>query len=638
MTAREFIDRLLEGETPFSFIYNGEKASLNKWRIEQISSEKLDDKVIHKINYLDPGTGLCVSCECETFTDFPVIEWVINFKNDGTKDTPIIEDIKALDLPWTFDHEGHVILHRALGSSASRSDFAPVDEPLSVGDMISFATVGGRSSNTTAFPFFNIEGPGSGLVVGIGWSGQWSASVSRESEKSVRMKAGMELTHLKLYKGERIRTPRIMLLFWEGSDRMVGHNMLRQFILKHHTPWQGGKPITAPLASGGGPACQAPLPGFEEFNKATEHNQLALAERYRQFGLETEYWWIDAGWYEGHWPNGVGNWFVRKDGFPNGLKPVSEYLEKLGFKLLLWFEPERVFQGTWLDREHPEWLMKLPNNPNRLLNLGDPDALKWLTDHISNMISSEGISLYRQDFNMDPLPFWRSYDESDRQGISEIRHIEGLYNFWDELLTRHPNLIIDNCASGGRRIDLETISRSIPLWRTDYQYYEPNGYQCHTYGINFYLPTSSTGNDSPDTYKFRSSINSGVVLSWNLYLPNFPVEQARKLIDEFKKIRPLFYGDFYPLTPYSTSDDVWMAYQFHREDLKRGMALVFRRHESKDEKMVLKLKGLDPDTKYKLRIEDTGYEQICTGRELFDGLQVVIDKAPGSLLITYSQE
>lgn len=64
---------------------------------------------------------------------------------------------------------------------------------------------------------------------------------------------------------------------------------------------------------------------------------------------------------------------------------------------------------------------------------------------------------------MDPLEYWQAADVEDRQGITEIRHIEGLYKLWDELRQEFPNLIIDNCSSGGRRIDMETISRSLPL-------------------------------------------------------------------------------------------------------------------------------------------------------------------------------
>lgn len=624
---------------PFSFIYGGKSSSefLKDWQFSKETKSLDGKKTEHLFTYTDLQTSLEARCVCTVFSDFPAVEWLLTFENCGKDDTPIIEDVQALDIELTRKPEGEFVLHRALGSSASRMDFAPIDEVMHPNANLQLAPIGGRSSNTNVLPFFNIEAPGEGVMVGIGWSGQWATELIRDDGTSLKVRAGMELTHLKLHPGEKIRTPRILLLFWGGDDRMRGHNLFRRFILAHHTLQKDGKPIIGPLASSGGPACAAPLPGFEEFNRATEHNQIALAERYRQFGLETEYWWIDAGWFEGYWPNGVGNWFPREDGFPNGLKPVSDAVKKMGMGFLLWFEPERVHQGAWLDTEHPDWVLKLPNNPNGLLNLGNPEALRWLTEHISGMIENEGIAVYRQDFNIDPLSFWRAVDEPDRQGITEIRYIEGLYSFWDELLARHPGLIIDNCASGGRRIDLETTSRSIPLWRTDYHYFEPNGYQCHTYGLNFYLPCSGTGNGYPDIYGFRSSMNCALVLGWNLYLPDFPVEQARRLIDEFKRVRPFFYGDYYPLTEHSINDDVWMAYQFHREDMKQGMFLVFRRPESPYLSANLKLGGLSPSANYELTFNDTGARETFTGEKLQNGIELTIEDAPGSLLVTYRQ-
>ena len=360
------------------------------------------------------------------------------------------------------------------------------------------APTGGRSSDETAFPFFNLQSQNEGVMVAIGWTGQWQSRIIRKENKGITLVAGMEKTHLKILPGEKIRTPRMLLLFWQDQDRLRGHNLFRQFILKHHTPQQNGLPIQGPLACNGGAFM------FNEFTLATEHNMIALAERYQQFGLQAEYWWIDAGWYgsmeweRGGWYQNVGNWYIRKEHFPNGIRPVSDAVKKMGMKLILWFEPERVSRGTWLFKEHPEWILtQKPNDNNGILNLGDPEALQWVTDYVSNMITEQGIALYRQDFNIRPLEYWSKMDAPDRQGITEIRHIEGLYTFWDELLRRHPGLIIDNCASGGRRLDLETISRSIPLWRTDYNYLEPNGRQNHTYGLSFYLPCHGTGNHKP---------------------------------------------------------------------------------------------------------------------------------------------
>jgi len=103
-----------------------------------------------------------------------------------------------------------------------------------------------------------------------------------------------------------------------------------------------------------------------------------------------------------------------------------------------------------------------------LLDLGNPDARRHVLELVSGMISEVGIDVYRLDFNMEPLEYWRSTDEPDREGMHEIRHVEGLYALWDELRARHPGPAIDNCSSGGRRNDLETISRSYPRWRSDY--------------------------------------------------------------------------------------------------------------------------------------------------------------------------
>ena len=325
--------------------------------------------------------------------------------------------------------------------------------------------------------------------------------------------------------------------------------------------------------------------------------------------------------------------------FPRGLKPVTEAAKKWGKGFVVWFEPERVYEGTWLDREHAEWLTKLPGNPNRLLNLGDPRALSWLTDHISNLLLSEGVTIYRQDFNFDPAPYWLAMDTPNRVGIAEMKHIEGLYAYWDALLARVPGLLIDNCASGGRRIDLETIGRSVPLWRTDYSYFEPNGYQCHTYGLQLFLPCSGTGNNNPQKYYFRSSMGGAVVLGWELNgtynNAPFNLTQAHEGIAEFKALRPYFYGDFYPLTEYSTSDEAWAAFEWNRPEEGDGMVLAFRRHQAPQSSIAVVLPGLEPDGDYEVAFEDYGITLIKSGRELSAGLDIKIPEAPGSLLIKY---
>ena len=125
--------------------------------------------------------------------------------------------------------------------------------------------------------------------------------------------------------------------------------------------------------------------------------------------------------------------------------------------------------GTFLAKEHPEWVISPAGDGSGLFNLGIPAARRYMTDYLNAAIKAYKLSCLRIDYNIDPLEFWQFMDakDPDRAGMTEMRYVEGLYRMWDDILEANPHLFIDNCASGGRRIDLETMSRSIPLWRSD---------------------------------------------------------------------------------------------------------------------------------------------------------------------------
>lgn len=626
---------------PFTFIYAGKPSGslIAKWKATT-ETKPAADKTTTTIIYSDNETGLRVTAAYTIYADLPAAEWVLKFKNEGRADTPIIQDVQACAAALDGLPAGPMTLYRALGSNAARTDFAPVQDDLAVGAEVRFGPSAGRSSDTTALPFFNIAGQGQGIMAAVGWSGKWQAVVRRTAPRAVELQAGMAKTRFKLHPGEEVRSPSIALLFWKGVDRLAGHNLFRRFILAHHTPLINGRPVELPLSHGVG--FGGPFP-CNEYVCATESYAVAMIDRLKQFGLEVENCWIDAGWYENatkNWWQGVGNWTVNRANFPRGLKPVTDAARQWGGKgFVVWFEPERVYEGTWLDREHPDWLTKLPGSPNRLLNLGDPRALDWLTNHISNFIQTEGVTIYRQDFNFDPYPYWQAMDTANRVGIAEMKHIAGLYAYWDALLARNPGLMIDNCASGGRRIDLETTSRSVPLWRTDYSYFEPNGYQCHTYGLHLYLPSSGTGNNNPAKYNFRSSMNGAVVLGWELNgtynNASFNTSLAREDIAEFKSLRPYFRGDFYPLTEYSTSDEAWAVFQWDRPEERDGIILAYRRPQAAAATTAISPRELVPDADYEVSFEDYGITMFKTGRELAGGLSIKIPEAPGSLLMKY---
>jgi alpha-galactosidase len=305
-------------------------------------------------------------------------------------------------------------------------------------------------------------------------------------------------------------------------------------------------------------------------------------------------------------------------------------------KTIVWFEPERVTPGTKLFLEHPEWLLS-KDSGQRLLDLGNPEARAWLADHVSNLIRQEGIDLYRNDFNMDPLPYWRAADPPDRQGITEIRYVTGFLAYWDELRKRFPNMLIDTCASGGRRIDIETLRRSVPLLRSDWLF-EPESQQQHTYGLASWVPYYGTGTREIDPYIFRSNMCPAINTCWDMRRRDLNYDLARRLVGQWRSVATYYSGDYYPLTGYHIGSDVWMAWQFDRPDLGEGMVQVFRRAGSAYETARFQLRGLVPEASYEVRDLDAAAPLKFTGRELAEaGLPVSIKDRPGALTITYKR-
>jgi alpha-galactosidase len=467
------------------------------------------------------------------------------------------------------------------------------------------------------------------------------------------LQAGQQTTHLKLHPGEVIRTPRMLLLAWRGNDSIEGHNSFRQLLLAHYLPRTNNEVAMPPVAEMGWFFSDPP-------GVSTEQNQLQLIQAASEIGVED--YWLDAGWYVNvkGWPE-VGTWEPDPIRFPHGLKPVFDSAHKEGMKVVLWFEPERITPGSRIDKEHPDWVMhvrpgeemtEIPQyqslDENRLFKLGDPAARKWMTDLLSKCIEDWGLDVYRNDFNsFNAERFWKAADTPDRQGMAENLYIQGLYSMWDELLRRHPGLVIDNCASGGRRIDLELLSRSLPLWRSDIIGYgsDPNsaGYgpmhvwnQVETAGLSLYVPLHSTGIWSFDPYRWRSAATAGAVLCMDPRSAGFDKQGARRAINELKELRPLWLGNYYPLFDINLDERQWCGWQFDRPDLGRGFAMYFRRPKCADSVRDAGLRGLDPTAAYQVTFVDTGKEQTMTGKKLFT-LLVTIPEAPGSVLITYKK-
>ena len=635
---------LFSTDPPFSFNCQGKSASelLKGWRLTQASrtSGSTDHgKIEHTLTWTDPTTGLEVRCRAVEYIDFPIVEWTLFFKNTGSNDTPVVSAIQPLDLVLERPEaeQGELLLHCQRGDDCTPDSYAPRQVALAPNSEHHFAPVGGRPTNQ-GFPYFNVEWFGEGLIVAVGWPGQWAARFTRDGGKRLRMQAGQELTHFTLHPGEEVRTPLIVLQFWKG-DCEHAQNVWRRWMVTHNLPRTYDQ-LPPPIFT----SCSG---GFFPGLKCNEVDELRFIDAFSEAGVKLDYWWMDAGWYPcgDGWPK-VGTWIPDTIRFPRGLKPISDRAHAKGTGLIVWFEPERVTPGTWLYEQHPEWLLG-QDGDTKLLNLGISSARQWLTDHVHTQLKEQQIDLYRQDFNMDPLPYWRAGDAPDRQGITEIRHVEGYLSYWDELRRRHPGLLIDSCASGGRRNDLETLRRALPLLRSDYQSFQGDpaygpGNQGHTYGLSLWFPYYGQGvyyNPRQLLYSVRSSLSPAFGFCVDVRTAGVDWTMVRRIADQWRRVAPCFLGDFYPLAPYRSENDAWMAWQFDLPESGKGMVQVFRRADSPYESARFRLRGLDADGRYELTdLDDPGRTRQFTGQELREhGLAVVLAEKPSASIFAYTR-
>ena len=569
--------------------------------------------------------------ETQAYPDHAATEWQFLLRAPEAGESPLYENLKSADFEVAFPADAAVMLHWSKGSHSEPRDFEPKANPLVVGEIFSLESFGGRSSDGV-MPYFNLAGEGGGLIVAIGWTGDWKASLELQANGTVRVTAGLKRTRFRLPPGEELQLPSLLVMNYEG-DWIAGQNDFRRLLLVHFTPKNHPPMTLMPV--------QAGVHGIFPFNETSEEKLVKLAADVAALELPLDCYHLDAGWNEGGFPKGQGNPQADPIRFPNGLPPVGAAVRRTGMRFLAWFEPERAMRGTWMEREHPDWLLKPTGTPEGLryqerdgfllLDLGNPEARQWAVDSISEEITRSGLDFYRQDFNLYPSYFWHTDEKPDEVGLREIRHINGLYAFLDELARRHPSLILDNCAAGGRRLDFEMMRRCIVLWRSDNTWGHetfPQNVQAITHGLSHWLPLHGLGAAATDDLALRSGMGACGGFSINYRNPK-AVAALREHLDSYLKVRPLYTGDYYPLTPHSLYTASWIAWQFHRADLGESVVQAFRRSDAGSETLTVKLRGLDSEQRYEIENLD-GDKEVRSGAELMVGHSITLHEKPAA--------
>ena len=647
-------------------------------RNNDLFSFTVDDTPFSSLNYTKTVTeidnvitteylfdsGLKVTNIAKKYTEHGAYEWVNYFENTSSEPTGIIGNVFDCDVTvplendditgglWLPDYNTCTKLYVPIGSQRTPYEFS-TDTSIEAathfkqGMEANIYASNGVSSEGHA-PFFNINKANKGYIFAIGWSGGWD-SITTRLDGAVRFRSGILGVKFKMLPGEKFRTSSIVILPYE-CDYIESQNKWRRLVKdKFSIIGKNGRRKSIPFYAvfwGGLPS-----------EKVLERLDIL-----KKYDIPYEGLWLDAGWYgkdtkysesdSTAWCLCTGDWQVSPHIHKNGLKDVKQYLTDNGKdEFLLWYEPERVARGVSIVQEHPEYLLQRAEpirNVTRdtMLNLGDESAWQYCYETISKSIEELGVNCYRQDFNMSPTVFWDDNLEADRKGILEIKHINGLYKFWDALLERFPNLIIDNCAGGGRRIDIETMRRSVPLWRTDLECFANNpseNTQTHTQSYAAWLPYSGTGtNLAFDMYDYRSSYCSGTTLRWvgegSGVFVDFEKDKEllQKAAREYLLIRDYFSEDFYPLTKLTLQTDAWCASQYNRPENGDGIVLVYRREDSPIKSSEFVLRGLEAGAKYRFEDLDGGEPIILDADEIMSsGFEVVIPQKRSAKVFVY---
>ncbi len=646
---REWFYEKLESDTLFS-VYVGEEdiEALKKRFVKDVKSEtNADGHETVTATYVDDTTKMKFTLEAILYKDFPTVDYVMWAEYTGTEGySAPLSQFNVLDSSYEIAPDKGYKLHTATGSYADIEDFMTLEQELprnntwyTYGPGFNYKTgvinPNGRSTDR-GWPYFDIIGKDCGLMLAIGWTGQWEATFNNGKVGEISMKVYQRGLDTVLFPGEKVRSPRIVLSYFDG-DAEYGHNVLRKLIVEHYTPENDDENRFV------SPIC------VNFWGGRTASYVKKVTKLYADAGITYDATWFDAGWYADYpnngedattagsdWHTKLGWYTVNKKLFPTGnFKDVSDVFHEAGTKFLLWYmiEDGRDDVSDKLVFGRDAYYSAVTEGHRIVLRLCDDEVLEMVLDLFREKMDNEGVDWIRVDNWRSEWVYWVQNDKEDsakivegdetlRQGMTENKHVLNYYKLWDTLYAEYPDFMLDNCASGGRRLDIEMASRGVPLWRTDYQTQDLEAMQAQTQWLSYWLPFSSTGVVSPSgvsRYQLRSLYSSSQCLSSNVNKTS--MDSMAKLVDELKHVRPYWYGSYYQILEPNYGHDAWNAYELFREDWQKGIMVVARHSNAALETMKVNFKGLEPDRTYLVHdIDDSENENdfTMTGKELME--------------------
>lgn len=572
-----------------------------------------------ELRFADLPYGLVVTHRFVVYAEHDVIARSVRLENQSVQHITIERALSAgLALPpgqhdvWT--------MHGQWGR-----EFGLLQRPLLAGKFVTESRTGITSHE--ANPWFAVtpsgateEGIGPTWFGALAWSGSFSITFEVERNDALSIVAGIQPFDFvwQLESGESFDTPSLICGYSEEGLGGVSRN-LHSFEATEVLP-ENHRSTMRPVIYN----------SWESTTFAVRADQqMKLARRAAELGVEL--FVVDDGWFGERNSDraGLGDWFVNRQKFPNGLGELIEEVHRLGMQFGIWLEPEMVNPDSDLFREHPDWIFHFDNREPTLarnqlaLNFARHDVRENILGQLRKLLREHSIDFVKWDHNRPLTEVGWPSAPRERQREVWVRHVQGVYDVLATLRSEFPHLLIESCAGGGGRADLGILRLTDQVWTSDnteasdrlhIQYGYSRAYAPRTM-VNWVtdVPNAQTGRESSLEYRFHVAMQGvlgigGDIAHWTAE----EVALARKLVGQYKRVRPIVQQgiQYWLLPPKPTGPSV---VQYVSESQRETVLFMYQAHELLGQGVRrVRLQGLDPACRYR-RVTD---EWECSGATL----------------------
>ena len=598
-----------EGEVPaldLRFVsYELEKGKYSLPGLPALFEAEVGEVETLKITLKDRLEEIYVTLFYGVFEKKNVITRAASIENRSGKNVTLK---RALSLGLDF-MEGDMDLIHFYGKHAGERQFERRNLPHGITEISSSRGTSSHHHN----PFVILcdkdttEDFGNAYGVSFIYSGGFKIQMEKDQVDGIRLVCGLDDEEFlwKLAPGETFVTPEAALSYSEKGLTALSD----QFQKAYHanlirSPWKDKKRPT--LVNN----WEATYFGFDA------EKLLKIAGEAADLGLDMLV--LDDGWFgkRNDDNSGLGDWFVNEKKLGCTMKELVDRVNALGLKFGIWLEPEMVSEDSDLYRTHPDWVLQIPGRePNRsrnqlVLNLSRKEVREYMKKFIDDTLSCANISYVKWDMNRSVDNVYSAADPTLSQGAIRHKYVLGLYEVMEDMLTRHPDLLLEGCSGGGGRFDAGMLYYAPQIWCSD-NTDAIERLRIH-YGTSFGYPMSSVSahvsvcpnhqNGRVTPFKTRGICAMQGSFGYELDLSKLSEEdkaEARRQITVYNENWELFQsGSYYRLNSPMENHDYTAWSYVSKDQRKASLSVIYTDLHGNPKPVRVKLKGLKKDASY----------------------------------------